>query len=124
MSAASNALWPSITNVPVVPVKATFESASKLTAVFQSNPADNPSTYDLLTASPESVGVAKLVILLLFASRFADSDLPEPKVLFVNVCDAEFLVTVESTSTDNVPAGSLYVTSIPSPPTIWPATIS
>ena len=66
----------------------------------------------------------RLIILLLFASRLADSDVPVLNVLFVSVCVPEFVVTVESISIDNVPAPSVYVASIPVPPNTRAPTMS
>ena len=44
--------------------------------------------------------------------------------LFVNVCEPEFVVTVESISIVRVPEPSTYVASIPVPPTTNAPTIS
>ena len=91
----------------LAPVRGTFVAANKLTAVFQSSPDVSPSTYDLFTASPDAVGVPRFTILLLLASKFAPNVVESPSVLFVSVCEPEFVVTVESMLRVNVPAPSL-----------------
>jgi len=58
------------------------------------------------------------------ASKFALSAVPDPNVLFVNVCVPEFVVTVESISIVRLPAPSSYVLSNPVPATIRFAAIS